>query len=179
MNILSRQKEFNNKSYLAISVLGKSYKLDIKYRKNSIVEIDQKDNKIVLFLPNKYKIINNTSIINMAIAKMYDKIANQEIENSMEKARIILGFAPEDYRIARMSGTFYKCTKDRTIIINPDIMKYSRKIIDTTIIQAFCKVQYKPNTKKYQETLKKGIEKYENYTYFASESKKIYEEKVS
>ena len=33
---------------------------------------------------------------------MYEQIANNEIENIMEKTRKMLGIAPEEYKIAKM-----------------------------------------------------------------------------
>ena len=92
---------------------------------------------------------------------------NKEIEiaNSMEKIRVMLGFAPEDYAIKRMPDMFIKNARNKTIIINPDITKYSRKIIETSLIQAFCKTKHKENSKEYKALLKNAIEKYENYEY--------------
>lgn len=96
---------------------------------------------------------------------MYSEIAEIEIANSMEKIRVMLGFAPEDYAIKRMPDTFIKNARNKTIIINPDITKYSRKIIETSLIQAFCKTKHKENSKEYKAILKNAIEKYENYEY--------------
>ena len=82
----------------------------------------------------------------------------------MEKVRVILGFAPEDYKIERMRESFCK-VKNKVLIINPDIVKYNRKIIETTLLQAFCKSQYKVNSKAYKQALEAGIEKYEKMKY--------------
>ena len=51
------------------------------------------------------------------------------------------------------------------MFINPDIAKYSKKIIETSLIQAFCKTRFKENSKDYQNLLKRSIEKYENFEY--------------
>lgn len=165
MNILLNQKNNTNKSYISVSILGKSLKLDIKYRLNPIAEIDRKADKLELYLPKKYKTMRNVDIVNMAIYKMYDEIAQKELEDAMEKIRLILGFAPEDYKIKRMKDEFYRCLHNKKIIINPDIVKYSRSIIETTLIQAFCQIKYNKNSKEYREELLKSIEKYENYKY--------------
>ena len=79
---------------------------------------------------------------------MYSEIAEIEIANSMEKIRVMLGFAPEDYAIKRMPDTFIKNARNKTIIINPDITKYSRKIIEMSLIQAFAKQNIKRKLKK-------------------------------
>lgn len=163
MNITLNKKNNINKSYLSVSILGKSLKLDIKYRNNPIVEIDEETNKLMLYLPKKYKTMNKINIINMAINKMYDKISREQIEDSLEIARLILGFAPEDYKIKRMPNDFYKYNKNKIITINPEIVKYSKEVIDTTLIQALCKMQYNANSKIYKESLLSGMKKYENY----------------
>jgi predicted metal-dependent hydrolase len=176
--MILNQKGIINKPYLTISVLGKSLKLEIKYRNHPLVELDQSDETVKLYLPKKYKTMEKTMIINMAIEKMYNEIAENEIESAMEEARLILGFAPEDYRIERMSKTFCKCEKNKVIVINPDIVKYSRKIITTTIIQAFCKAEYKINSKAYKEALELGIEKYDSYKFRVIKSSKKIKEKA-
>ena len=43
--------------------------------------------------------MSNKEILDLAIEKMYEQIANVEIERAMEKTRIMLGFAPEEYEI--------------------------------------------------------------------------------
>jgi len=172
MSILLSRKNIINKTYLTISVLGKSLNLDIKYRNNPIVELDKQENSVILYLPKKYKTMDNINIINMAIERMYDEIAEIEIENAMEKVRLILGFAPEDYKIERMKDSFCK-VKNKVVIINPDIMKYSKKIIETTLIQAFCKSKYKTNSKMYKEALAIGMEKYEEFKYQLIRNKKM------
>ena len=161
MSILGNYK---NNTYLTVSILGKSLNLDVKYRNNPIVEIDKEDKKIVLHVPKKYKNMENVHIVNMAIEKMYDEIAEIEIENAMEKIRLILGFAPEDYTIARMKDSFCK-VKNKVIMVNPDIVKYSKKVIETTLLGAFCKAQYRVNSKAYKEALENGMKKYEAFTF--------------
>lgn len=162
MSILKNQK---NNTYLTVSILGKSLNLDVKYRTNPIIEIDKEEaNKIVLYLPKKYKTMQNVHIINMSIEKMYDEIAEVELENIMEKIRMILGFAPEDYKIERMNDSFCK-VKNKIITINPDIVKYNKKIIETTLLQAFCKSQYKVNTNAYKKALETGIKRYEEFKF--------------
>ena len=162
MSILKNQK---NKTYLAVSLLGKSLNLDVKYKANPLIEIDkEKENKIVLYLPKKYKSMENVHIVNMAIEKLYDEIAETEIENAMEKIRSILGFAPEDYKIERMKNSFCK-VKDGIITINPDIVKFSKKIIEITILQGFCKSQYRTNSNAYKQLLEDAVKKYEEFKF--------------
>ena len=163
--IIDLRKPVEIKTYLTVSVLGKSLNLNINYKKIEVPELDINDNEVNLFLPMRYKKSGTVDIVSKAIKKMYDEIAKIEIENSMEKIRVMLGFAPNDYDIKRMKDSFIKNNRNKTITINPDITKYSKKIIETTLIQAFCKTRFKDGSKDYQNLLKKSIEKYENFEY--------------
>ena len=138
----------------------------------SSIELNKKDSEIDLFLPKIYKDIKNIDIINMSIQKLYDTIAQTEIEYAMEVARHLLKFAPEDYSIKRLNNEYYKCSKNK-IIINPDIVKFNREIINTTIIQAFCKIKHRPNSVAYKELLNNTINEYEIYKKKENKLKKL------
>lgn len=162
MSILNFKKPAVNQTYLTVSVLGNSLKLNLKYTNTSTIDLNKKETEIDLFLPKQYKNSDNIDIINTAIQKLYNTIAETEIEYSMEVARHILKFAPEDYIIKRLDNEYYKCSKNK-ITINPDIVKFSREIINTTIIQAFCKIKHRPNSIAYKELLNSAMNKYEIY----------------
>ena len=162
MGVLKFRKTVNNKTYLTVSVLGQSLKLNVKYTNTSSVELNKKDTEIDLFLPKVYKNLENIDIINMAIQKLYNTIAETEIEYAMEVARHILKFAPEDYSIKRLNNEYCKCYK-KQIIINPDIVRFNREIINTTIIQSFCKIKHRPNSIAYKKLLIKSMNEYEIY----------------
>ena len=164
MSILKFKNSSKATSYLTVSVLGKSLKLNIKYINISNIELNKKENEIDLLIPKSYKKIENIQIINLAIRKLYNQIASTEIEYAMEIARHILKFAPEDYKIERINDSFCKC-KNKVIIVNPDIVQYSKEVINTTIIQAFCKIKFKQNSAKYKESLSYAMEKYKEYKY--------------
>ena len=162
-NVIDITKPVEIKTYLTVSVLGKSLNLNINYKNINIPELDKGEKEINIYLPIRYKKSGTVDIVSAAIMKMYDEIAEIEIANSMEKIRVIMGFAPEDYKLIRLKDTFIKNGRNKTIEINPDIVKYNRKIIETSLIQAFCKVKHKDGSKAYKELLKASIEKYENY----------------
>lgn len=162
MSILKFKKTVNNQTYLTVSLLGQSLKLNVKYTTASSIELNKKDTEIDLFLPKMYKNTDNINVINMAIQKLYNTIAETEIEYAMEVARHILKFAPEDYSIKRLDNEFYRCSKNK-ITINPDIVKFNREIINTTIIQAFCKIKHRPNSIAYKELLNKAMNEYDIY----------------
>ena len=162
MSILKFKKTPINQTYLTVSVLGQSLKLNLNYTNTSSIELNKKDYEIDLFLPKAYKNIENVDVINMAIQKLYNTIAETEIEYAMEVARHILRFAPEDYSIRRLDNEFYKCTKNK-ITVNPDIVRFNREIINTTIIQAFCKIKHRPNSIAYKSLLNTAMNEYEIY----------------
>lgn len=163
MNILKFEKKFISKSYLTISVLGISYKLNIKYSTSNSIELTKKDFGFELILPKKYKNSDNIDIINHAIQKLYSELATEEIEYSLELVRHILKFAPEDYKMERLNNEYYKITRNKILIINPDIIQYNREIINTTLIQAFCKMKFKLNSKAYKNALKQALCDYANF----------------
>ena len=163
MKILKFENKFIQKSYLTVSILGKSYKLNIKYVSSNIVELVKQDNFFDLYLPKKYLKTDNIEIINQVIQKLYSEIAPKEIENSLELVRHILKFAPEDYRIERLQNEYYKTAKNKVLIINPDIVQYSKEVINTTLIQAFCKLKYRVNSNSYKTNLMNYMQRYEEY----------------
>ena len=162
-------KKLENIINKSVMVFGKYYNLKISYKNIKLIELNLEYNNIHIYIPNKYKRTDNKSILKIALEKMYDEIAKQEIEQIMEKTRIMLGFAPEDYEIKRMKKSLAKCTQDKRIIINPEIVKYDKKTIETIILHEYCHLKYRPNSKKFTETIKKYMPNYENYIYAVSE----------
>lgn len=154
--ILAKLKEYeNNKNINSnIKIYGKKYEMKITYKNINIPKLDVDNMEIKVQLPNSYKNFNNREILEMLLNKMYDSIANQELENIMEKVRITLGFAPEDYEIIRMDKIMGKCTDNKKIIINPDIVKYKKETIEYIILHEFCHLKYKTHSKKFNEIIK-------------------------
>lgn len=143
-----------------VKVLGINYDLAIKYKNIKAPNLTIEQGKILVILPNKYKKLENDEIVKMLIEKMYDMVAKKEIEKAMEKTRIMLGIAPEDYEIKRMEGKLGKCINEK-ITINPDIAKYSIETIEYIILHEFCHLKYKNHTKSFYTMLKTYMPKYE------------------
>ena len=145
-----------------VPVLGTDYKVKIIYKNIKVAELDVEDKIIKISLPNKYKKANNERILDIAIDKMYEQIAKVEVERAMEKTRILLGFAPEDYEIRKMSEELGRCEENK-ITINPEIVKYDREVIDYIVLHEYCHLKYKSHCKSFI----KMLEKYEpNYKKF-------------
>lgn len=150
-----------------VPVLGTDYKVKIIYKNIKVAELDVEDKIIKISLPNKYKKANNERILDIAIDKMYEQIAKVEVERAMEKTRILLGFAPEDYEIRKMSEELGKCEENK-ITINPEIVKYDREVIDYIVLHEYCHLKYKSHCKSYIKMLEKYEPNYKKYERFVA-----------
>lgn len=147
-----------------VKILGISYELGIEYKYIKNPKLNIKDKKIEISIPNKYKKINNSIIVELLLQKMYDAIAKKELDTIMEKVRTTLKFAPKDYAIMRLDNTLGKCLADK-IIINPDIVKYKKDTIEYIIFHEFCHLKVKKHSKKFYDILERYIPNYENYAF--------------
>ena len=159
---LSQEKKYKRNEI--VKLLGDDCKVIVNYKnlKKPTLTVEGKDIKICL--PNKYKKLNREEILVKLIEKLYDLVAQTEIESSMERVRKMLGFAPEDYQIKRIENKMGECIKEKElIIINPDIVKYDRKIIDYIVLHQFCHLKYKTHSKKFIEMLEENMPDYKKY----------------
>ena len=147
-----------------VKIFGVNYELQVIYKRVKNPKLDLRDKKIEISLPIKYKKIDNYLIIEMLIEKMYQAIANKELEIIMEKVRTTLKFAPEDYKIMRLDKRLAKCLANR-IIISPDIIKYRKEIIEYVVFYEFCRLKINKSSKKFYELLKRYMPNYENYAF--------------
>ena len=138
--------DFNGIERNPIKILGKEYRIKINYKNINVAELNVEKNDIKISLSNKYKGRNNKKVLTLAIDKLYESIAPNEIERAMEKTRILLGYAPEDYKIEKMQNSYAKCVKN-IITINPEIVKFDRKTIDKIVLEQFLKIK-KTNKKR-------------------------------
>ena len=136
-----------------VYILGTDYKVKIVYRNVRVPELDIENKTIKISLPNKYKKTENKKILDLAIEKMYEQIAKVEIERAMEKTRIMLGFAPEEYEIMKIKS-LGKCENGK-ITIHPEVVKYKREIIDYIVLHQYCHLKYKTHSKSFYKLLEK------------------------
>ena len=141
-----------------VPILGVNYKVKIMYKNIRITELNIEKNTIKILLPNKYKKMDSEKILELAIEKMYEQIAKTEIERAMEKIRIMVKFAPEEYEIKKMD-TLGRCEKQK-IIINPKIVTYNRDIIDYVVLHQYCHLKYKNHTRSFFNMLEKYLPNY-------------------
>jgi len=167
LNKIKEYEESQEKKYIRneiVKLLGDDCKVIINYKnlKKPTLIVEGKDIKICL--PNKYKKLNRDEILVKLIEKLYDLVAQTEIESSMERVRKLLGFAPEDYEIKRIENKMGDCIKEKElIIINPDIVKYNRETIDYIVLHQFCHLKYKTHSKKFNELIEENIKDYKKY----------------
>ncbi len=163
MNLVKRKTNLKttvNKSIERhpVPILGIDYKVKIIYKNIKITELDVENTTIKISLPNIYKKIDNKEILDLAINKMYEQIAKVEIERAMEKTRIMVGFAPEEYEIKKMK-TLGSC-KNNKICIHPEIVKYNRKVIDYVVLHQYCHLKHKNHNKAFFTMLEKYLPDY-------------------
>lgn len=136
-----------------VPILGIDYKVKIMYKNTKITQLDIQDKTIKISLPNKYKKNSNKEILDLAINKMYEQIAKVEIERAMEKTRLMLGFAPDEYEIKEIKQ-LGKCENNK-IIINPQVVIYNREVIDYIVLHQYCHLKFKNHTKSFFDMIKK------------------------
>lgn len=166
--ILEKIKEYEEEKeeYInsgVVKILGKNCNMKIRYKNRKTPNVDIEDGMIKIELPNKYKKVDNKDLLKGLVEKIYNVIAEREIERAMEKTRILLGYAPEDYMLTRIKNTLGKCSQDKKITINPDIVKYKQEIIDYVVLHEFAHLKYKTHSKKFYEIIKQYEPNYEKY----------------
>lgn len=150
-----------------VSILGTLHQFRLYYKHVKSSTINFINSIIEVILPNKFKKLETDKLLKILIEKLYDKIAEQEIERAMEKTRLLLGFAPEDYEIKRLDNNkIGMClTEEQKIIISPDIVKYDRKAIEYIVLHEFCHLKYKIHCKSFWQMIKAYMPDYEKYAH--------------
>lgn len=161
-----KEYEIKKEEYIntgVIKILGEDLSINIRYKNIKTLAISIEEGKIKIELPNKYKKFAKEDLLKVLVEKIYKVVATKEIERVMEKTRILLGFAPEDYKIEKIQNTLGKCMQDKTIVINPEIAKYKPEIIEYIVLHEFCHLKYKTHSKGFYEIIKKYVPNYEKY----------------
>jgi predicted metal-dependent hydrolase len=168
--ILRKIKEYNEnriKDYIrneTVKLLGEDCKVIINYKNLKKPTLTVEGKNIKISLPNKYKKLNRDEILERLIEKLYDVVAEQELESIMEKVRKTLGFAPEDYKIKRLNNKMAECIiEEKIIIINPDIVKFDKETIEYILLHEFCHLKYKTHCDKFNKIIKENIVNLKKY----------------
>lgn len=166
MNLLGKKINIEKELGKKAKIFGKIYDIKITYKKIKNPELNLNEKSIEINLPLKYKRNGDLNILKLALEKMYDEIARVEIENIMEETRVMLkGIAPENYIIKRIPNKLAKTLKNKTIIINPEIVKYNKEVLRYVVLYEFCHLKHKTNTKKFWDMMEKYMPSYEEYEF--------------
>lgn len=144
-----------------VPILGIDYKVKITYKNVKFIQVDVAEKVINISLPNKYKKMANSEVLDLAIEKLYEQVANTEIERAMEKTRVMLGFAPEEYEIVKMR-VMGKCENSK-IMIDPDVVKYTRDLIDYVVLHQYCHLKFKTHSKGFYKLIAEYEPDYKTY----------------
>lgn len=162
--ILKKLKEYtkneNEMSLRPIQIFGTVYNLKVLYKNVDVIECDLDKDIVKVTLPKKYKKVDNESMTDILIDKLYFKIAERELDIIMDKARIETGFAPEDFEIKEMTNCLAKVTEDKKMYINPRIIRYKKEVIEYIVFHEFCHLKYKNHTKSFYNMLEKYVPNY-------------------
>ncbi len=161
LNKIEEYKLQEEKKYIRneiVKLLGEDCKVTINYKNLKKPTLTVEGKNIKICLPNKYKKLDRNEILTKLIEKLYDLVANKEIESIMEKVRKLIKIAPEDYKIVRIEKKIAECdTEMQVITINPDIVKYDKETIEYILIHEFCHLKYKTHSKGFNEMISKYV----------------------
>lgn len=144
-----------------VKVFGENYNLKITYKLINTPELNLENKLIKIDLPVKYRNVDNTRIIKIIMEKFYQRLAEKEIEMIMEKNRVRLGIAPNDYSIEKVEGILGKFVEEsKNIIINPEIVKYNKDVLEYVILHEICHLKYKTHAKSFYKIIEKYIPNY-------------------
>lgn len=145
-----------------VMIFGEYCKVKINYKNLKKPKLIVEDKNIKICLPNRYKKLNKEEIVIKLIDKLYMFIAEKEIEEIMEKYRNLLGIAPEDYQLKKMNK-LASCSKENVITINPEIVTYSKEIINYVVLHQFCHLKYRTHSKGFYNMLETYMSNYQTY----------------
>ncbi len=162
LNKIEEYEKSNKPNIQTVKIFGKNYDVKVIYQNIKTPELNLEENyQIKIILPIKYKKIGNEKILEMSIEKMYEQIANTEVDMVMEKIRLMLGIAPEEYSIKKLDNNeLAKCMAGKMITIDPKLMKYKKEIIEYVIAHEFCHLKYKTHCRSFYEMLENHFPNY-------------------
>ena len=165
--ILNKIYEYNKinsyKKVSEIKLLGKTYDMKFLFENIEVPEISFKDRSVLVQLPNSYKDTEIDSIIDIIIKKIYAQVIEKLAEEIMEKTRIKMGVAPDNFEIKRIRKDVLASCKNSIITLNPDIAKYDNNTIEFIIVHEFCHLKSKTHSNTFYKSLKKIIPNYSKY----------------
>ena len=157
---LKEYEERKNLGYENITLLGKVYITRVYFKHIKTPEVNLNENSIEIILPSEYKNKELFHIMQSVTNKIYSCVAEKKIDAILEKTRLMLGIAPENFEIKNLSNSLGYVDGD-TIYISPELFKYRKEIIEYIIIHEFCHLKYKTHSKSFYNMLAKYVPNYE------------------
>lgn len=157
---LNEREEANTNT---TKIFGRNYTINITYKFINMPTLNVDSGEINIILPRSYKKYETEKVLSVLLNKMYLKLAREEVEKAMEKYRILLGMAPEDYEVKHLNGYIAKCSNDKTIIIDPRIVIHNKHIIEYVVLHQICHLKYRTHARGFYEMLKKYMPEYRMY----------------
>lgn len=153
----------SSKSMRMQKIFGVYYTMNVLYKFVDIPTLNIENKNIEIILPRNYKKLEIEEVLKVLIDRMYVKLAKDEIERLMEKYRILLGIAPEDYKIEYIKGAISKTTTNGVIYVDPKVIKYDKNVIEYVILHQFCHLKYVTHGKGFYELVKEYMPEYRAY----------------
>lgn len=161
--IKSKLNEYNERKKLGyenIILLGKNYITRVYFKHIKTPEVNLNENSIDIILPYQYKNRDLFSIMQSIKNKLYYCVAEKEIDSILEKTRLMLSIAPENFEIKNLKNSL-GVVSGNNIYISPELFKYKKEIIEYIIIHEFCHLKYKTHSKNFYNMLVKFVPNYE------------------
>lgn len=157
---LKEYEERRNLGYENITLLGKVYITRVYFKHIKTPEVNLNENSIEILLPNEYKNKDLFPIMQAITNKIYSCIAEKEIDAILEKTRLMLGIAPENFEIKTLNNCLGTVEGDN-IYICPELFKYRKEIVEYIIAHEFCHLKYKTHSRNFYNMLSKYVPNYE------------------
>lgn len=157
---LNEYEKRKNIDYKNITLLGKNYITRVYFKHIKTPEVNLNENSIEILLPNEYKNKDLFPIMQSITNKIYSCIGEKEIDSILEKTRLMLGIAPDNFEIKNLKNCL-GTVEENNIYISPELFKYNREVVEYIIAHEFCHLKYKNHSKSFYSMLSKYVPNYE------------------
>lgn len=161
--IITKLKEYEerqNLGYENITLFGKNYITHVNFKHIKSPEVNLNENSIEVILPTEYKNKDLYPIMQTITNKLYTCVAEKELDAILEKTRIMLGIAPENFELKQLNNSL-GTVDGKDIYISPELFKYRKEIVEYIVAHEFCHLKYKTHSKNFYNMLAKYVPNYE------------------
>lgn len=166
LKILEKQKNMEKsvqKEYIEgeeFFYKGEKYILKIEYAsKNEKIAKIEDENLIVKIKENQE---DEKRQIEKQIENFYFQMAEIELSESMERLTKIMGMMPESFRVKRLKRVWGNCSSKKSISLNYNLIKYSKKAMDYVVIHEVSHLKYMNHSKNFWNMVGKYMPDYKD-----------------